>query len=123
VEQRRQRDAQRRAQELKMVADLCAAPVRVRDIEWVRVDIEGLKQAGVRDQEAQEQARVRRDQVHEGWREAVKARQLATLAAEKFRELAQRERARREAEAERLADLELEEFPLRRPPGLDLEAA
>lgn len=124
AEQRRQRDEVRQAQERRMVEGLCASPVRVREIEWVRVDIDGLRQKADADLKEEEGARVHRDQTREGFREAVKARKEAARASEKFQELAERERAARAEATERAADLELEEFRVRAPdPEFALEPA
>ncbi len=112
---RRQRDEERQAQERDMVARLCAGPVGVRDIEWVRVDIDGLRLQAAEDLKQEEAARQRREEEREGVRVAVKARQAATRIVEKFVTLADRERAERLLNAERLADLELEDFKARSP--------
>lgn len=112
-QQRRQRDAQRQAQERAMVACLCAGAVSVRDIEWVRVDIDGLRHEAAEDLQREEAAQAHREQERENVRVAMKARQAATRITEKFVSLAEREHRARLAEAERLADLELEDFRVR----------
>lgn len=121
---RRDRDEERQREERNMVSRLCAAPVNVRDIEWVRVDIDGFRMKAKEDLQREEQARARREEVREGIRAALKARQFATRVVEKFVALAERDRTARLAEVERLADLELEEFKARVPePDDETEAA
>lgn len=114
-EQRRRRDEQRLAQERQMVARLCAAPVTVRDIEWARVDIDGLRQDAQRDLAEEEGARSRREDVRGSLRTAQQVHREAVRAAEKFQTLSDRERSMRLETLERLADLELEEFRVRTP--------
>lgn len=118
--ERRERDNQRLAQETAMVQKLCAAPVNVREIEWTRVDIDSLRQDAEVDRQHEEQARVSREEVRDGLRVAIKARQEATRISEKFVTLAERERQQRLADQERSADLEIEDFKAR---VLDIEDA
>jgi hypothetical protein len=96
-----------------MVARLCAGAVSVRDIEWVRVDIDGLRHQATEDLQQEEAIHARREQEREGVRAAMRARQAASRITEKFVSLADREHRARLAEAERLADLELEDFRVR----------
>lgn len=117
-QQRRERDEQRQAREREMVQRLCAAPVSVRDIEWTRVDIDGLRLQAGEDLKHEEAARALREQELEGVRAAIKARQAATRITEKFVSLAEREHSARLAEAERVAEVEMEDFKSR---VLDLE--
>lgn len=112
---RRQRDGERQAREREMVARLLAGAVGVRDIEWVRVDIDGLRRQAAEDLQQEEAAHARREQERDGVRTAMKARQIATRITEKFVSLAERDRRARLTEAERLADLELEDFRARAP--------
>lgn len=110
AEQRRQRDAQRQEQEHQMVARLCAGPVKVREIEWTRVDIDGLRQQAEQDADEEEQARARREEARGVWRAAQQVHREAIRAAEKFQALADRERQRRLDALERQAERELEDF-------------
>lgn len=114
-EQRRRRDEQRLTQERQMVARLCAAPVSVRDIEWTRVDIDGLRQEAGRDLAEEEGARSRREDVRGSLGAAQQVHREAVRASEKFQTLADREHIARLERLERLADLELEEFRVRTP--------
>lgn len=114
-EQRRQRDEQRQSQERQIVARLCAAPVKVRDIEWTRVDIDAMRQEAERDLAEEESARTRREEARGALRTAREVLREAVRAAEKFQSLSDQQRAERLAALERLADLELEEFRVRAP--------
>lgn len=113
AEHRRQRDAQRQEQERQMVARLCAGTVKVREIEWTRVDIDGLRQQAEQDASEEEQARVRREEARDVWRAAQQQHREAIRAAEKFQSLADQERQRHLEALEQQAERELEDFRVR----------
>ena len=115
VEHRRRRDEARQTQEQQMVAKLCAGPVNVREIEWTRVDIDGLRQEADKDRAEEEGVRSRREEVRDLLRAAQQVHRAAVRASEKFQLMADRERASRLEAMERQADLELEEFKARAP--------
>lgn len=114
-EHRRRRDGQRLLEEQKLVASLCAKPVKVRDIEWTRVDIDALHQEAQRDLAAETGARERREEARGVLRTARQVLREAARAAEKFQTLSDRQRIEQMAALERQADLELEEFRVRTP--------
>lgn len=122
AEHRRQRDAQRQEEERQMVAKLCAGTVKVREIEWTRVDIDGLRQQAEQDAADEEQARARREEARGVWRAAQQEHREAVRAAEKFQELADLEERRRRQALEYQAELELEDFKVRAV-ELELEEA
>ncbi|NIM42016.1 MAG: YscO family type III secretion system apparatus protein [Xanthomonadales bacterium] len=122
VEHRRRRDEARQTQEQQMVARLCAGPVKVREIEWTRVDIDGLRQEADKDRTEEEGVRARREEARDVLRAAQQVHRAAVRASEKFQLLADRERESRLEAMERQADLELEEFRVRAPES-ELEAA
>jgi len=98
-----------------MVARLCAGPVNVREIEWTRVDIDGLRQEADKDRTEEESVRLRREEARDVLRAAQQVHRAAVRASEKFQLMADRERVSRLEAMERQADLELEEFKVRVP--------
>jgi hypothetical protein len=108
-----ERNSQRRAAELQMYTDVCSRVVMLTNLRDVHLEVEIMKleaQKDVAEVDAADNARQARrtelDACVAEWRQAVRM-------TRKFEDLSHQARAERLAEAERLADLELEEFPLR----------
>ena len=119
-ERRRQRDEQRQSQERQLVTRLCSGPVKVREIEWTRVDIDAMREEAQRDEAEEVSAREQRETARGVLRTAREVLREAVRAAEKFQALSDRQRSEQLAALERLADLELEEFRVRIP-AIELE--
>lgn len=113
--ERQARDAARAEQERRMYEEVFARPVRVRDLEDLRGEVALLREAALSDAEMVERAREHREKRRGELDDAAAAWRLAAQAREKFSGLLQAARADTARELERLADLEMEEFTVRRP--------
>jgi len=112
------RTDERRQREEVLYANVMSRKVYVREIDDLHVDIGIMKEEAVQDAQAVEQAAQERDVRREGLSAANAAWRLAAQATQKFKDLQHESGLQRAAEAERAADLELEDRPARSGTGL-----
>lgn len=111
------RDAQRAEEERELYAKVFARPVRLRDLDDLRDDVASLREQGRTDEEMVAQAEALRETRRGELDEATGTWHQAAQAREKFDGLVRAAREETAREQERLADLEMEEFTVRRPGG------
>ena len=102
-------DVERHARQDALYGDVCSRIVRPRDLDHLRLEIEVMKEEREADLQRIEQATQQRDTRRNEMDEAAAAHRRALQAVDKFDDLAREQRLAREAEAERMAELELEE--------------
>jgi len=109
-----QRDDQRRSRTDALYASVCSRVVVLQDLEDLRLDLEIMKGEALADARAVEEAAGRRQERRDAFVTATQAWRDASRASEKFADLAREQQILRLEQAERLAELELEDHPARR---------
>jgi type III secretion protein O len=111
LEAQQQRDQARTARERALYQEVCAKVVVVRELDDLRHTIDAMKQEAQADAKAVTDAQTQRQARRQAFDEAAGAWRVAARATQKFEDLSLREREAQAVVMERLADLELEEFP------------
>ncbi|MES3002887.1 MAG: YscO family type III secretion system apparatus protein [Pseudomonadota bacterium] len=120
-ELQQKRDRERKEQERAMYDDVCNRVVVLRNLDALRLDVEILQQEAQVDATQVTEAGTARDSREKDLTTAVQSWQDAARLTRKFTDLAEQAALERSLEAERLADLELEEHPYRPAPGFEDE--
>ncbi|WP_048439642.1 YscO family type III secretion system apparatus protein [Caenimonas sp. SL110] len=116
-----QRDLERVERERSLYKDVCERIVVVRDLDELRYEVDTMKEAAKVDEQSVQDAQTQRLKRREAFDEATAAWRFAARATQKFMDLSEHQRQEAEIQAERLAELELEEFPGKRSLAMALE--
>ena len=108
-----QRDHERTERETSLYDNVCTRVVVVRDLNDLNFEVDVMKDAAKADAKAVVDAQQQRSTRRQAFEEATGSWRLAARATQKFEDLAAQEREANAKHAEWLADLELEEHPVR----------
>lgn len=121
-ERQQERDRERKEQERAMYDDVCKRVVVLANLDALRLDVEIMQQEAQVDATQVTEAGTARDSREQELTTAVQSWQDAARLTRKFTDLAEQAALERSLEAERLADLELEEHPYRPAAGFEDDA-
>jgi type III secretion protein O len=106
-----QRDEERSERERSLYDDVCSRVVVVRDLNELNSEVDQMKDEAKADEEAVQDAQKQRTARRHALDEATHVWRAAALATQRFADLARNEMEEKARETERLAELELEEYP------------